>query len=181
MEGLALVEILIVVVTDIDGDDDAENFGELVIIGVALSHVDPLGVTVASEETVLSLDGDNDVVAVDDFDVKGLIEKLAVGDNVPIAVAEPQLVTVPVAEVYTVFVDDTDPVAHPENDTVEHDVAVAEADNDLKVEAVAHADIVDVEEVVNDGEVLIVLDCPTVNDCELEKIEVGVVDTLFVV
>jgi hypothetical protein len=164
MDGLTLIEILAVVVIDIDGDDDEDIFREPVIIGVALSHADTLGVRVDREETVLSLDGDNDVVAVDDFDVKGLIDKLAVGEDVPIDEAEPQLVTVPVAELDTELVGEGDIVAHPEDDTVEHDVTVTDPDNELKVEAVARADGVDVEEIVDDGEVLTVLDFSAVND-----------------
>ena len=79
------------------------------------------------------------------------------------------------------FVAEFDIVANPEVVTVEHDVLVKDDENDSAEETVAHADGVDVDEVVNDGELLTVLDFLAEYDCELEWIEVDEVDTDLVI
>jgi hypothetical protein len=84
---------------------------------------------------------------------------------------------VPVAEPDSVFVAEFDIVANPEVVTVEHDVLVKDDETDSAEETVAHVDRVDVDEVVNDGELLTVLDFLAEYDCELEWIEVDEVDT----
>lgn len=79
------------------------------------------------------------------------------------------------------FVAEFEVVALPEFVAVEHDVLVPDDENDPVAETVAHPDGVDVDEDVDDGELLTVLDFLEEDDCDLERIEVGEVDALFVV
>jgi hypothetical protein len=181
MRVLKLIVLLTVGVAIAEGDKETVIVDENESIEVELSHADTLGVTVTIEETVLSFDVDGDVVAVKEYVCEGLIEILAVGENVVIVLAVTELEIVPVAEPDTVFVTEFDAVALPEVVAVEHDVPVPDDENDPVAESVTHPDGVGVDEVVDDGELLTVLDFLAEYDCELERIEVGEVDALFVV
>ena len=103
------------------------------------------------------------------------------GENVIIALAEAELEKVPVAELDTVFVADIDNETLAVVVAVEHDVPVEDAENVPIEDTDAHALGVDVEEVVDDGELLTVDDFLGVSDCELDWIVVGEVEPLFVV
>ncbi len=140
MRVLKLIVLLTVGVAIAEEDEETVICGENESSDVELSHDDTLDVLVTIEETVLSFVVDDDVVGVKEYVCEGLIDILAVGENVIIALAVTELETVPVAQPDTVFVAEFEAVALPEAVDVEHDVLVPDDENDPVAETVAHPD-----------------------------------------
>jgi hypothetical protein len=85
---LGLVVIVSVVVAVTEEEDENVLFGENESREVELSHDDTLGVTVTMVETVFSLEGEGDVVAVEEDVCRGLRDTLAVGEDVLILLVD---------------------------------------------------------------------------------------------